>query len=1165
MDTKDVDIRVRARMEGRKVFTETAKDIEDLEKALTKQRAAADKGEAGIADLEAGYKKLESALRGVAAALDLSSRFDKQNAALGRTTARLDAARKKQQEFDASLVKGEAMTERQIRQQDRLAAAVDRAAAAHVSAQARVDSTTAKLRAYGIDTAKIGDAQNRMAATIVNGNIALKQQEDAITRTSAAQKKFAGNDVHAALERIRSTVLGMAAAYIGVQQAVGLAGDSINAFSSREGVRNQLALSVGNNKGAIDAEYEYVKQQSDRIGLEFERGAKGYAKFAAAAKLAGRDRDEIRYIWESFAEVGRVANLSADDLDGVFKALEQITSKGKIQAEELRGQLGDRLFGAFQIAAKALKDQFPDLDKAMENGLVTSEQLVAIAEQYRKTVADQLPAAIRSTAAEQARYKNAVREFKLVIADAGFADAFTAALKEITTALKSDDGKHFAESLAAGFSAAADAAVWLLKYSDEVLTVLKALAGLWAINAAGKAVQGVVDYGSALKSLIADGKLTVKELGLMKGAFALLQAALVGWSIGTWANEEFEVVRKAGIALVTGMDEVWTRVKYGAQILWEEIPRYAKNAFAAVLNVMTWGTRQMLEVMQAGFKAIGRDDLAANVGKMLDKLTAKYEQQTDRVAEIRAQMERDLQGIRDVGMQMWTDAERRPSATPSAAPTAGTPTSRPETKPRKSPAVESEKDLAKRQRLVDEITRALEQLDAKVDRSQTDTLRGQLDAIDAQYAALSRKIAGVGGETGKEFMGRLDESLNQLRAQTLAKFNAGLADEHAALLAKLDAVDAAAGRKSKTDLDARLTAIRTSYEATYREIEGFRAKLEANGRSTGDADAARARLDAGIAELQQLETQKFYRDELKRLEGEVNDLLSTRSDRLRTIADQEAASLITSAEARTQTEEAITALQPQITSLVDMARAFAESLRGAFDPIALDTFIAKLESAKASGAGLTRNFQLTGKQIEEMIANRSVQAFGAMTDAIGGAIAGQQSWSDAIKGTGIAFLQFAADFMREIAMMILKQMILNALQNSSIGGAIGGAANAAVKHSGGVVGHTSNRNRTVSPFTFVGAPRYHTGGIAGLAPDEYATILKKNEEVLTADSPRNILNGGAGTGGKGDGGRPQDVSITNYVDAQSFLSAAAATPAGRKIIMNVLSAERAQLRTLVGR
>ncbi|HJV26858.1 MAG TPA: tape measure protein [Aromatoleum sp.] len=1168
MDTKDIDIRVRAQMEGRKVLAETAKDIEDIEAALKKQRAATDKGEAGIVELEAGYKKLENTLRGVAAAFDLSRRFETQNAALAKTAQRLDVARQKQEAFDASLVKGAELTEKQVREQIRLAAAVDRAAAAMAAAQTRVDTTAGKLRAYGIDTAKIGDAQSRMAAMILNGNTALKQQEEAIDKAGAAQKRMAGNDVHAALERIRSTVLGLAAAYVGVQQAAGLAGGSIEAFSSREGVKNQLALSVGNDKAAIDAEYEYVRAQADRIGIEFDRASKGYAKFAAAAKLAGRDRQEIRYIWEAFAEVGRVANLSADDMDGMFKALEQITSKGKIQAEELRGQLGDRLFGAFQIAAKALKDQFPDLDKAMKDGLVTSDQLVAIAQKYRETVADQLPEAIRSTSAEQARYTNAVQDFKRAIADAGWADAFTNALKNITAALQSEDGKKFAESLAAGFSAAADAAVWLLKNSDEVLIVLKALAGLWAINAAGKAVSGVLDYSAALRTLIADGKLTIAHLGLMRGAFALLQAALVGWSIGTWANEEFEVVRKAGIALVTGLDESWTRIKYGAQIVWEEIPRYAKNAFAAMLNTMTWGTRQMLEVMQKGFQAIGRDDLAAKVGTVLDKLTAKYEEQSSRVADIRGQMEKDLNAIRDIGFEMWKDAERRPAAAASAPSTAGAPTARPTIKQGKSTAGPTDAEIAKREREIEAIQHSLETLDAKVDRTQTDTLSKQLEAVDLEYAKLARRIGAVGGEAGAEFMVHLQASTAQLKTQITAKFNQKLLDEQEALQNKLEDIEAAAGKRSKFNLDARLAGIEKQYADTYRRIAEYRAELKSNGRDTAPADLMKGRLAAGVAELQNIERIKYATEELNRLEQQVNDTLTLRKDRIAAVRAQEEAGLIDDTQAADQINQINQQAVPAIQAAALAARDWAMSHAAVFaNPEQMDLFIAKMNAISAGANKAQTEFANWQKYANGRGAAAINSSLDSIFDGLMDIATGQKSVKQGFRDIAASTLGIFAQFFKDIALAILKMMIFNALKNSgnpylaAVGNA--GAQSVSVKHSGGVVGHVSNRNRAVSPFVFQNAPRYHSGGIAGLAPDEYATILKKNEEVLTADSPRNILNGGGGAG-KGDGGRPQDVSITNYVDAQSFLSAAAATPAGRKVIVNVLSAERAQIRTLLG-
>lgn len=1156
-ENRDIDLRIRVRSEGQKTLSDITKELGELAKIQEKQAADAGKGVASTKELETTYQKLERSLRAVAAAYSETRQYEKAGESVAKLQQRLEAAKLKQEAFTNSLVKGAELTDKQVAQQYRLGVAVDRAGFAIEKARERLNASGARLREYGVDTGKLADAQSRMSSMILQGNVALKAQEDVIDKATGAQKRFASGDVASAVERIKLQLIGMAAAYVGVHQAASLAGDTVKAFGSREGVKNQLAISVGNDKAAIDAEYNYVRAQADRIGIEFDRAAKGYAKFSAAATLAGRSRQEIRYIWEAFAEVGKVANLSADDLDGVFKALEQITSKGKIQAEELRGQLGDRLFGAFQVAAKALKDVYPDLDKALKDGAVSSEQLVAIAEEYRKTVADQLPAAMQSLTAEQARLNNAVIDFKLAVADAGFADAFRKALMEITEALKSDDGKKLAESLSAGFSAVADALVWVLRNSEQVTIALKALAALFALNMAGKAAAGVVDYAGSLKGLAADAKLAIKELGLLRGAFVVLQAAVVGWGIGSALSEEFEVVRKAGVALVIGMEELWTKLKYGAQITFEEFPRYSKNAMIGVLNSFTWGIRKMLESLQSGLKAIGRDDLAAGIGGILDKLTGKYEESGSRVAALKAQMQRDLQQIRDIGSQLWTDAERRPQA----KPTVQTPTT---DKPAAGPVKKtgpSEEELAKRQRLVDEITRALEAIDTKIDRTQTDSLRAQLDAIDSQYAGLSRKIATLGGDTGKEFTARLETALNQLRAQTIAKFNAGLADERTALMAKLDAVDAAAGRKSKTDLDARLAAISKQYQATFREIEDFRAKLTGNNLATGEADIAKDRLTAGIAELQQLETKRFYADELKRLEGEINNLLSTRSDRLKTIADMEAASLITSAQARTQTEGAIATIQPRVESLVDTARVFAESLRGAFDPVAVDAFIAKLELAKTSGKALTASVGITGKQIEDMIGTRSVQAFGAMSDAIGGAITGQNSWSAAIRGTGVAFLKFAADFIREIALMIVKVTLLKSIQGSGVGGTFSEAIGALIKHEGGVVGKGTGPSRQVSPSLFSLAPRYHGGGIAGLAPGEYPAILKRNEEVLTQADPRNVLNGGLPQSQAAP--VQQTTKIINMVDSGSVVSEGLSSQEGERAIFNFIRANRTGLKQIL--
>jgi tape measure domain-containing protein len=64
-------------------------------------------------------------------------------------------------------------------------------------------------------------------------------------------------------------------------------------------------------------------------------------------------------------------------------------------------------------------------------------------------------------------------------------------------------------------------------------------------------------------------------------------------------------------------------------------------------------------------------------------------------------------------------------------------------------------------------------------------------------------------------------------------------------------------------------------------------------------------------------------------------------------------------------------------------------------------------------------------------------------------------------------------------------------------------------HSGGLAGQGATR--MVSPLAFVSAPRFHSGGLPGIAANEVPVILEKGEEVLTRDDPRHVMNGGGGS------------------------------------------------------
>ena len=71
---------------------------------------------------------------------------------------------------------------------------------------------------------------------------------------------------------------------------------------------------------------------------------------------------------------------------------------------------------------------------------------------------------------------------------------------------------------------------------------------------------------------------------------------------------------------------------------------------------------------------------------------------------------------------------------------------------------------------------------------------------------------------------------------------------------------------------------------------------------------------------------------------------------------------------------------------------------------------------------------------------------------------------------------------------------------------------APVSHAGGMVGAAAPM-RAVPALAFAGAPRLHSGGWAGLAPDEVPTILQHGERVLSRREVAAGIGSGAGNGG----------------------------------------------------
>lgn len=162
---------------------------------------------------------------------------------------------------------------------------------------------------------------------------------------------------------------------------------------------------ISGSKALAAGEFEFVTEESNRLGLELMSTAEAYKQMSAAAMGTTLQGEQTRQVFSAVADASRVLGLSNEQVQGIFLALGQMISKGTVQAEELRGQLGERLPGAFQIAAKAMGVTTAELDKMLQEGKVMTEDfLPKFAQALENRFAKDVPAS-----ADRSRTRNGTR------------------------------------------------------------------------------------------------------------------------------------------------------------------------------------------------------------------------------------------------------------------------------------------------------------------------------------------------------------------------------------------------------------------------------------------------------------------------------------------------------------------------------------------------------------------------------------------------------------------------------------------------------------------------------------------------------------------------------------------------------------------------------------
>lgn len=364
---------------------------------------------------------------------------------------------------------------------------------------------------------------------------------------------------------------------------------------------------------------------------------------------------------------------------------------------------------------------------------------------------------------------------------------------------------------------------------------------------------------------------------------------------------------------------------------------------------------------------------------------------------------------------------------------------------------------------------------------------------------------------------------------------------------KESADQAKATKKRLDDLDFEISQQRLKNAEKEREaaIEEALRAARAENKNITDEELAVLREKTGA-----LWDQQNIRMDLEQSEERVNQLYQLRQQILEQMQMAQEAGDLTAVEAL---KEQILNINESLTETIQKTIAMWEALGG---PEA-DAAIAKLKTmdmtikAARVGVGAFGISLQTWDGIIDGAADGLVGAFDEFAKAIA-------NGENAFKAFGQTALQVLAQVLQEIAKAILKQMILNALRSMGVpipGGPMG--------HTGGLVG-----SKAIGSGNAIGRPQwvsdaftgvYHTGGLAGYAPDEVSATLKENEEILTEEDPRHRFNLG-GERSADQGTRLKQVLAIGDAEIANAMGGAA----GEQVQLTMIKRNAPTIRRMLG-
>ena len=285
-----------------------------------------------------------------------------------------------------------------------------------------------------------------------------------------------------------------------------------------------------------EKQFNSLRKRSNELGVNFLTTADSFKTFNTAAQFAGLSAGNTEKVFNSFLTAAAAMKLSNEDLSGSMRAVQQMFSKGTVQAEELRGQLGERLPGAFSMAAESMGVTTMQLGKMLEQGEVLAMDLVPkLAEALEKKFGQAAIEASYSATAQFNRFTNAVDTLKAALGQSGLVGALADVSKRVVLFIKDASFADWVANTLIGFAAFFDKVQNVVQRFGDIRggikSVYESLRSMY--NAVNDFTGGMLAEMGLLGFIIMGGK---RKGGFIGVAIAVLAGAadmILRWATST--------------------------------------------------------------------------------------------------------------------------------------------------------------------------------------------------------------------------------------------------------------------------------------------------------------------------------------------------------------------------------------------------------------------------------------------------------------------------------------------------------------------------------------------------------------------------------------------------------------------------------------------------------